>query len=52
VPTEKEIIENGNELGKTDAILLQKVEEIVLYLLQLKADNESLRAEMELLKNN
>jgi hypothetical protein len=35
VPSEAEIIEGGNNLGQMDAILLQKIEELTLYVLQL-----------------
>ncbi len=34
VPSEKQIQENGNNLGQTDAILLQKIEELTLYMVQ------------------
>jgi hypothetical protein len=51
VPTEAEIKKEGNDLGKTDALLLQKVEEITLYLIELKKENEQLRKEIEQLKN-
>ena len=34
VPSEKEVQENGISLGKMDAILLQKIEELTLYILE------------------
>lgn len=34
VPSEKEIIKEGNDLAKTDAVLLQKIEELTLYLVE------------------
>jgi hypothetical protein len=34
VPSAAEIAENGNDLGKTDAILLQKIEELTLYIVK------------------
>ncbi len=34
VPSEKQIQENGNNLGQTDALLLQKIEELTLYMVQ------------------
>jgi len=32
IPSACEVEENGNDLGKTDALLLQKIEELTLYL--------------------
>ncbi|MBW6483755.1 MAG: hypothetical protein K0B10_11935 [Vicingaceae bacterium] len=34
VPSEKEVKEKGIDLGKMDAILLQKIEELTLYIIQ------------------
>lgn len=36
VPSEEDMIKNGNNLGKTDAILLQKIEELTLYIIELE----------------
>jgi hypothetical protein len=36
VPTTKEVQANGNNLGQTDAVLLQKIEENTLYIVELK----------------
>jgi len=35
MPTEKEIIENGQDLGKMNTLLLQKIEEMTLYILEI-----------------
>lgn len=43
VPSEKEVLENGVELGQMSAILLQKVEELTLHMIQLSKENEELR---------
>jgi hypothetical protein len=50
VPSEKEVLANGVSLGKMDAILLQKVEELTLYIIamnkriaQLEKENQSLK---------
>jgi hypothetical protein len=43
VPSEYEVITNGNNLGQMDAILLQKIEELTLYVIDLKKENEALR---------
>lgn len=40
VPSEAEVKENGIELGKMDALLLQKIEELTLYMIELKKENE------------
>ena len=50
VPSEKEVTENGINLGQMDAILLQKIEELTLYMIEVKKENESLKAEIEELK--
>jgi len=34
VPSETEILENGLNLGNMDAILLQKIEELTLYIIE------------------
>ena len=34
VPSEKEVLENGIQLGEMDATLLQKIEELMLYTIQ------------------
>lgn len=34
IPSEKEVLENGINLGKMDAKLLQKIEELTLYIIQ------------------
>jgi hypothetical protein len=43
VPSTQEVITNGNNLGEMDAILLQKIEELTLYVIDLKKENEALR---------
>ncbi len=43
VPSESEVIENGVELGQISSVLLQKVEELTLYMIQLSKENEELR---------
>jgi hypothetical protein len=45
VPTEEEIVRDGNDLGKTDAMLLQKIEELTLYMIELKKEVELLKKE-------
>lgn len=57
VPTEQEVLDNGVELGRMDAKLLEKVEELTLYLIeqnkridQLAEENKRLQTEIEALK--
>lgn len=50
VPTTKEVLANGIDLGKTNGILLKKVEELTLYLIELKKDLEQTKRELAELK--
>lgn len=50
VPSETEVLENGADLGKMDAILLQKIEELTLYMIDMKKENQQLREEVQALK--
>lgn len=43
VPDEKTVIENGLNLGEMDALLLQKVEELTLYVIELQKEIDSLK---------
>ncbi len=36
VPSAKEVTENGQDLGRMDAILLRKIEELTLYIIELE----------------
>ena len=42
VPSAKEVEENGVTLGKMNAVLLQKIEELTLYMIALKKQNDVL----------
>jgi len=42
VPTETEVTENGLYLGESFGTLLRKIEELTLYMLELKKENEEL----------
>ena len=50
VPSATEMVANGNNLGKTDVKLLEKVEELTLYLLEMKKANDAQAAELKSLK--
>lgn len=47
VPSTKEVQENGLNLAETEALLLQKVEELTLYVVQQQKEIERLKAEMQ-----
>ena len=44
VPSAKEVASNGVNLGDMNATLLQKVEELTLYMIQLQKENDALKA--------
>lgn len=50
VPSAAEIQENGLNLGDMDATLLQKIEELTLHMIELKKENDNLRARLEKLE--
>ncbi|MBC7389771.1 MAG: hypothetical protein H7329_11205 [Opitutaceae bacterium] len=45
IPSAKEVVKNGLDLAVMDATLLQKIEELTLYVLELKKENEIMRKE-------
>lgn len=50
MPSEKEVIEKGNDLGEMDKNLLRKIEELTLYLIELKKENQEIKKELKALK--
>ncbi len=50
VPSAKEVGKEGLDLGKMDATLLKKVEELTLYLIEMNKNQEKLIREVEELK--
>jgi len=50
IPTQEEVTKNGLNLGNICTALVEKVEEITLYLIELRHENEQLRQEIEELK--
>lgn len=50
IPSAKEMDENGIQLGEMNLKLLQKIEELTLYLIDFKEDLEKIKKENELLK--
>jgi len=51
IPSEKEVLENGVSLGEMQSKLLQKVEELTLYVIEQNKRIERLEKENEALKN-
>ena len=51
VPSAAEVGKKGINLGEMDATLLRKVEELTLYIIQLKKQNEQLQQRLEKLEN-
>lgn len=43
IPSEKEVMENGLDLSEINKKLLQKVEELTLYLIELEKENNSIK---------
>ncbi len=52
IPSEKEVLENGISLGEMNAKLLRKIEELTLYVIEMKKKNESMEKEILNLKQN
>ncbi len=50
VPSANEMIKEGNDLAKTDALLLQKIEELTLYVIELKKENDLMKKEIQALQ--
>ena len=51
VPSAEEVEENGHALGEMDAILLEKIEELTLHLIDINKEVKTLREENTNLKN-
>lgn len=52
MPSAKEVKENGIELGDMSSKLLEKIEELTLYIIELKKDNDKIREELKSMKSN
>ncbi len=50
IPSAKEVAKNGIQLGEMNKLLLEKIEELTLYVIELKKENESQQQEIEQLK--
>jgi hypothetical protein len=51
VPSEAEVIENGINIAEMNAVLLQKIEESTLYIVELNKKLETLQAKVNKLEN-
>lgn len=51
IPSSEEMIKTGSDLATTDKLLLQKIEELTLYMIELKKQNEVLQKEVDVLKS-
>lgn len=51
IPSEAEVTENGINLGEMNAKLLQKIEELTLYVIELNKQNQAQQKEIDLLKS-
>jgi hypothetical protein len=52
IPSEEEVLKNGINLGEMNAKLLQKMEEMTLYMSEMKKENEVVKKENALMKKN
>jgi trimeric autotransporter adhesin len=50
VPSAEQMVKEGNDMLKTDALLLQKIEELMLYTIAINKEVQQLKKENELLK--
>jgi trimeric autotransporter adhesin len=50
VPSADEMVKEGNDLGKTDAKLLEKIEELTLYIIEMKKENDMLKKDITAMK--
>jgi trimeric autotransporter adhesin len=46
IPSAVEVAKDGVNLVEMDAKLLQKIEELTLYVIQIKKENEALKSEL------
>jgi trimeric autotransporter adhesin len=50
VPSAAEMVSEGNDLAKTDAKLLAKIEELTLYMIDMKKENAQMKRQINTLK--
>ncbi|MFL9483219.1 hypothetical protein ACI6Q2_10625 [Chitinophagaceae bacterium LWZ2-11] len=47
VPSAKEVADKGLDVGDNQAVLLKKIEELTLYMIEMKKENEEVRKQLE-----
>ncbi len=52
LPSEKQVLEQGIELGEMNRLLVQKVEELTLYVIRLQQQNEELYLQLQELRDS
>ncbi|MDY0989672.1 hypothetical protein SOM12_19725 [Flavobacterium sp. CFBP9031] len=52
IPSEKEVLKNGINLGEMNAKLLQKIEELTLYMIEMKKENAEMKNRLIKLESN
>lgn len=52
VPSAQEMVDKGLDVATTDAMLLRKIEEMTLYLIEMKKENAALKQAIENIQNN
>ena len=50
IPNEEEVLKNGINLGEMNAKLLQKIEEMTLYMIEMKKENQKMKKDITELK--
>jgi trimeric autotransporter adhesin len=50
IPSAAEMVSEGNDLAKTDAKLLEKIEELTLYMIEMKKENAQMKRQLNSLK--
>ncbi|KAF2515005.1 hypothetical protein EYY60_02805 [Flavobacterium zhairuonense] len=51
IPSEEEVLKNGINLGEMNSKLLQKIEELTLYMIELKKENLEMKERLTTLEN-
>ena len=51
IPSAEEVVKEGIDMATMDAKLLEKIEELTLYLIEIKKENEALKARIKKLEN-
>jgi hypothetical protein len=50
VPSAMDIKENGINVSQVQSVMLEKIEELTLYMIELKKENDNLKQEINKLK--